>query len=358
MEYMRLKSLITEYKPLVDLQLQSFFADRVDKASKINSDYKKLIETSAKVSLRGGKRLRPILAILGYQITGGDDKKKIITAAISLEIFHNYLLIHDDIMDRDDYRHGGPNVTGVYNKQFSKTMSPDIAHHHATSFAINAGDILSGLCYEALIESGFDADSTIRTISLLCDTTFTVASGQQLDIIASFNKNLSIKKLLSIAKLKTADYSIIMPLQFGAILAGANDKTMLAMQSYGESVGIAFQLNDDVLGMFGEKKTIGKPDISDLREGKQTVLMYYGFKFTTPKDKVVLEKAFGNPSSTSRDLNNVRKILDNSGAKAKVMMMAQEYIEAAKTHVPSISQDAKYQTILNEFADYCIYRKK
>lgn len=358
MKTSQLQLAIAEYKPLIDNHLDIFFADKIKKASKISSDYKKLIETSAKVSLRSGKRLRPILAVLGYYVAGGTDKQKIITAAISLEIFHNYLLIHDDIMDRDDFRHGGLNVAGVYTKQFSKSMPIEDAKHHAMSFAINAGDILSGLCYDALIESDFEADLTLNAISLLSDTTFTVASGQQLDIIASFNKNLSIKKLLSIAKLKTADYSVIMPLQFGAILAGAKPDKLLAMQEYGEPVGIAFQLADDVLGMFGDKKTIGKPDISDLREGKQTVLMYYGMKFASAEDKKILEQAFGNLSANMRDLNNVRRILEDSGAKAKVMMMSQDYIDSAKTHILSITSDTEFVGILNEFADYCIDRKK
>lgn len=358
MESSKLQSLIIEYKPEIDKRLEAFFAERINKAASINSDYKKLLEASAKVSLRSGKRLRPILAILGYQITGGTDTNKIINAAMSLEIFHNYLLIHDDIMDRDDFRHGGLNVAGIYTKQLSKIMNPDEASHHAMSFAINAGDILCGLCYEALLQSNFEPELTTKAISLLNETTFTVASGQQLDIIASYSKNMPLNKLISIAKLKTADYSIIMPLQFGATLAIAHPKKLDAMKGYGESVGIAFQLIDDVLGMFGEKKTIGKPGISDLREGKQTVLMYYGMQFASVEDRKILQSSFGNQSASTSDLVKVRNILEHSGAKAKVTMMAQEYINNSKSYIPNITKDKKYIDILNEFSQYCIARKK
>lgn len=358
MEYTKLQKLIGEFKPQIDQKMHIFFANKIASASKINNDYKNLLAISAKVSLRSGKRLRPILAILGYQIAGGTDINKIINASISLEIFHNYLLIHDDIMDRDDFRHGGLNVSGVYTKQLSKIMPVHEAKHHAMSFAINAGDILSGLCYESLIESGFEPQPILQTISLLSSTTFTVASGQQLDIIASFNKSLSLEKLISIAKLKTADYSIIMPLQFGAILAGTDSEKLTAMQKYGESVGIAFQLTDDVLGMFGEKKTTGKPDISDLREGKQTVLMYYGMKFASVEDKNILKGAFGNQSADLKDLKNVRTILEHSGAKAKVTLMAQEYIDSAKSCIPTVTSNQEHIEILHEFAEYCVNRKK
>lgn len=354
----KLQSTIDDYKPRIDEALQAFFSKKIKDASKLSSDYKKLLEVSAKVSIRGGKRLRPMLAILGYQAANGSDNQKMINAAVSLEIFHNYLLIHDDIMDRDDFRHGGLNVSGVYSKQLSKIMTEDEARHHALSFAINAGDILSGLCYEALIGSGFESERTIQAISLLSDTTFKVASGQQLDIIASYKNGLSLKKLISIAKLKTADYSVVMPLQFGAILAGTSPDVLHSMSKYGESVGIAFQLIDDVIGMFGDKKTIGKPDISDLREGKQTALMYYGMKFTSPSDKKILERSFGNKSADNTDLRKVRKILEESGAKAKVVMMSQQYIADSKTHINDITTDQDLRDIFSEFADYCITRKK
>jgi len=354
----KLQELITEFKPQIDRQLEVFFADKIASASSINSDYRQLIEASARVSLRGGKRLRPMLAILGYQISKGTDLEKMIKASVSLEIFHNYLLIHDDIMDRDDFRHGGLNVSGLYTKRLSKLMPEEEAKHHAMSFAINAGDVLSGLCYEALIDSGFDPNHILQAISLLSSTTFTVASGQQLDIIASFNKNLSLKKLISIAKLKTADYSIVMPLQFGAILTGSGVERLEAMQKYGDSAGIAFQLTDDVLGMFGEKKTTGKPDISDLREGKQTVLMHYGMKFAIPEEKKILKDAFGNKNASQKDLKNVRTILEDSGAKAKVILMAQEYVDSAKDCISNITNDQYHIKILSEFAEYCANRKK
>jgi geranylgeranyl pyrophosphate synthase len=169
---------------------------------------------------------------------------------------------------------------------------------------------------------------------------------------------MPLNKLISIAKLKTADYSIITPLQFGATLAIAHPKKLDAMKGYGESVGIAFQLIDDVLGMFGEKKTIGKPGISDLREGKQTVLMYYGMQFASVEDRKILQSSFGNQSASNSDLVKVRNILEHSGAKAKVTMMAQEYINNSKSYIPNITKDKKYIDILNEFSQYCIARKK
>lgn len=354
----KLQKLVDQFKPQIDRKLEIFFADKIASASNINSDYKHLLATSARVSLRGGKRLRPMLAILGYQISAGTDTEKIINASVSLEIFHNYLLIHDDIMDRDDFRHGGLNVSGVYTKRLSKLIPENEAKHHAMSFAINAGDVLSGLCYESLIASGFEPSRILQAISLLSSTTFTVASGQQLDIIASFNNDLSLKRLISIAKLKTADYSIVMPLQFGAILAGTGSEKLDAMEKYGNSVGIAFQLTDDVLGMFGEKKTTGKPDISDLREGKQTVLMHYGMKFASSEEKKILKGAFGNQNASLKDLKNVRTILENSGAKAKVILMAQEYVDSAKSHIPTITNNQEHIEILHEFAEYCANRKK
>ncbi len=178
------------------------------------------------------------------------------------------------------------------------------------------------------------------------------------DMLVVLQEAIGYHLIIQEAKLKTADYSIVMPLQFGAILAGTEPERLDAMEKYGNSVGIAFQLTDDVLGMFGEKKTTGKPDISDLREGKQTVLMHYGMKFASPEEKKILKDAFGNQNANLKDLKNVRTILENSGAKAKVILMAQEYVESAKSHIPTITNNQEHIEILHEFAEYCANRKK
>lgn len=356
METQDLKSYIAYIKTHVDEILTNFYAQKVTDASTLSSDYKKLVEDTAKQTLRGGKRLRPALAVLGYTLAGGKEHNKILQAAASLEIFHNYLLIHDDIMDRDDSRHGGLNITGVYKKRLSKTLSKEEASHVAISFAIAAGDVNSGLTYELLLASGLTTKALLAAIARLSDATFEVAAGQHLDIIGSYKKSLSQKEIIAIARHKTADYSIIMPLQFGAILAGGDESLLEAMQQYGQPLGIGYQLADDVLGIFGNQKTIGKPVLSDLQEGKQTLLMHYATQLASEPEKNRLKLVVGNPKANLADLKMVRKVLESSGAKAKTLVLAQDYASKAIQAVPLITQDEDLQKILTSLARYCVNR--
>ena len=354
----KIDNYLSDIKKKVDVELNKFYSVRIDRSAKIGSDFKKLIEETAKQTLRGGKRLRPALAVLGYKIAGGKDEDKIIKAAIALEIFHNYLLIHDDIMDRDERRHGGLNIIGTYKKRLSKTLSEGAAEHTAMSFSLLAGDINSGLMYEALLESGFDNELYIKVIRRLNEAVFEVAAGQQLDMIASYKKTISQKDIISVGKHKTADYSIIMPLQFGALLAGANMKVVDSMVAYGESLGIGYQIADDVIGIFGNQKTIGKPVLSDLQEGKKTILIRNGLMLSTKEQKSRILSVFGNPRANAADLKMVKRYLEDSGAKAKTLISAQEYVNQAIKSIPSITKDLELRTLLTEFAEYCISRNK
>lgn len=352
-----LKQFINYVKTEVDTRLEQIFDDKIIRAGELDSEYKKLIIETKKQVLRGGKRLRPVLAVLGYKIAGGKKIETMLDAAVALEIFHNYLLIHDDIMDKDDKRHGGLNITGVYKKRFKNSVPIASLQHAADSQAILAGDVCCGLSYEVITQSGFSAEKKLAAVDRLNQAVFEVAAGQQLDIIASFSNKVSMRHILKINYYKTAGYSVIMPLQFGAILAEKGQSLHPVMEQYGEGVGIGFQLVDDVIGMFGTERTIGKPIISDLREGKQTLLYFYGMALSSPDQKTYLEKAFRNPNADMAMLREVRKILEENGAKAKTLVLANTKAEEAITIVPKLTTNRELQEILCSFARYCVDRK-
>jgi len=357
MENKDLKSYIANIKKNVDEVLQAIYATKISEAGQISSEYKKLVAQTAKQTISGGKRLRPALAVLGYNIAGGTNQDKIIKASAALEIFHSYLLIHDDIMDRDDRRHGVLNVTGHYKRALKGKLAEKDIPHAADSFAILAGDINSGLTFESLIAANFQAEKTLLAMRRVTQAVFEVAAGQHLDIIGSFNKKLSEKEILAIARHKTADYSIILPLQFGAILAGAKPDLLESMKNFGQPLGISYQIADDLLGVFGNNKSIGKPVLTDLQEGKQTILMHYGMKLASIDDKKTLLEIFGNPNASLKDLSKVKKILENSGAKAKTQILAKDYVNKSISYIPSLTNDLKIQENLVQFAQYCITRK-
>lgn len=352
-----LKQFIGYVKTEIDARLEQIFDEKIARAGKLDSEYKKLLLETKKQVLRGGKRLRPALAVLGYKIAGGKKIETMLDAAAALEIFHNYLLIHDDFMDRDERRHGGLNITGVYKKRLKNKVPIADLQHLADSQAILAGDICCGLSYEVITEADFSAERKIMAVDRLNLAVFEVAAGQQLDIIASYSKNVSMRHILKINYYKTAGYSVIMPLQFGAILAGNGTKLHPAMELYGEGVGIGYQLVDDVIGMFGTERVIGKPVISDLREGKQTLLYFYGLALSDAKQKDILQKAFRNPRADTTMLSEVRQILEENGARSKTLVLAKNKSNEAVKIAPQLTSSVELQQLLSDFASYCVDRK-
>ncbi len=353
------KKYAIDSKSVIDNTLSIFFDKKIKDAKQYDISYQRLVQSLAKQTLRGGKRLRPILSILGHRMAGGDKNKEIVKAACALEIFHNFLLIHDDIMDRDDYRHGGLNITGHYKKKLKATLKEKTELDHlASSLALLAGDISFGLSSEILMSSGFESDLLISAQQRLNKAVFEVAAGQQLDILSAYKKELSLNKILKIYSYKTADYSVTLPLQFGAILAGTKSDMQSTIQEFGQKVGIAFQLTDDILGMFKNEKELGKPIYSDLREGKQTILMHYGFLLSNAKEKDLLKSYFKNPNIGQKELLKTRKILESNGAKTKTSLLAQQHVDDAIKLIPKITSERDLQIILKEFALFCIKRNK
>ena len=352
-----LKQFIGYVKSEIDARLEQFFDEKILRAAELDAQYKQLLIETKKQVLRGGKRLRPALAVLGYKIAGGKKIETMLDAAVALEIFHNYLLIHDDFMDKDERRHGGLNITGVYKKKLRKTVPLAGIQHVADSLAIMAGDICSGLSYEVITQTDFSSERKLMAVDRLNQAVFEVAAGQQLDVIASFTKSVSMRHILKINYYKTAGYSVIMPLQFGAILAGNGTKLHPFMEQYGEGVGIGYQLVDDVIGMFGTERVIGKPVISDLREGKQTLLYFYGMALSDAKQKATLQKAFRNPRADTAMLHSVRGILEDNGAKAKTLVLAKTKADEATKMATKLTSNTELQELLMAFAHYCVDRK-
>ena len=341
----------------INHRLDLILSEQVARAAKVDPAYKQLLTDMRKYLLRGGKRLRPILAVLGYRAAGGSDDDLVFETGLCLELIHAFLLIHDDLMDHDDRRYGGLNIAGQYTKRYSREVHPKVASDIANSMAILAGDVLHGVANERLARIQVDAKRRIEVSDRFAQMIFEVAAGQQLDVLGSVPKPMSLKAILKVYRFKTAKYSIVTPLQIGALLAGANQQVLDAFSEYGENLGLAFQLTDDLLGMFGSARTIGKPVITDLKEGKQTVLMYYGFKFANPAQKALLIKKFGNQNVTIDDHREVKKILVENGARAKTVVLASNYANQAIKSLENVSIKDSVHRQLVDFASYCVDRK-
>ena len=308
--------------------------------------------------MSSGKRIRPVLFYFGYVLAGGKDRKEALKASISVELMHSYFLIHDDIMDRDDFRHGNLSIHCKYRKKVENDLNNIDGQHFGISMAILAGDLMSALSYEVLNNAEFDEEFKKKALKkfndIICNTIF----GQSMDLNLDKKKSLDSKMIFRMQKYKTAKYTVEGPLHLGAILAGADDKFLKLLSNFAIPIGIAFQIQDDINGVFGNQKEIGKPIGSDIQEGKRTFLITEAEKSANEEQKKILSSALGNENLTQDELNMVREVIRDTGALKISKDKSEELVETAKKNMQHFSVDDKYRKILYDFADSVIKRDK
>ena len=342
----------------VESCLGGLLAQKIEAAAKIDAHYLSLLEEIRRLVGRGGKRIRPQLVIKAYAAFGGRDREGIIKVAASQELFHAFILMHDDVIDRDLVRWGGPNLSGRYLAEFQARLSPADARHYADGFALLAGDLCFNLSNELLLDSGFAPGRLHKALRMVQETLFTMVGGELADVAAPIyhrpDELLSDDQLLKLYEHKTAVYSFSTPLRLGALLAGAGHHRQL--DSFGRYIGIAFQIKDDILGIFGDEKKLGKPVLSDLREGKRTILMNYGLRLGSPADRQKLKTLLGNPEAGRDDLLQVRKILRRSGALQKTNELTEHYCRQAHHILLKAKLPPALSDYLAELPPFCARR--
>ncbi len=262
------------------------------------------VDAAFELATRGGKRWRAVLVLSAYEAFGGEGgSETVLLAAVALELFQVYLLIHDDWMDGDELRRGGPSVPAMMRARFGKGELADAS-------AILAGDYAAGLALEALLSVPCDAGRVARAARELARVEQEVVLGQLLDVHPDPDWPIETTHAM-----KTASYSVRAPVLIGARLAGAGDDACSALEAYAGPLGVAFQLRDDLLGTFGDSTSTGKPKTTDLRRGKRTALVAELEKDPASGDRLV---ALGKEAASQEELEALAAHMDASGARARV----------------------------------------
>jgi len=312
-----IEAIIREAKEGVDQQIKIFLEKKKEKGSVegMPDYFFELIGCVENFMLRGGKRLRPILFCMGYDLWGDAKVRSEVTRISMLaEFLHAYLLIHDDVIDRDDLRHGGPSIHFGYRKKYLDKFEEESARHLGFSMAINIGDIVSSWVYEIAMDSDFEENKKISLVKKISEIMETTLFGQVMDQELGMGDDVSFENISRVQEYKTAKYTIEGPLQMGAILAGANREKLNFISSFAIPLGMAYQVQDDILGVFGDEDKIGKPVGSDIREGKKTLLVLFALENTGEKDKKFLLDKLGDKEVTKDDVDRIRHIMVSSGA--------------------------------------------
>jgi|CZKT01.1.fsa_nt_gi geranylgeranyl diphosphate synthase type I len=304
--------------------------------------------------LAGGKRLRPAFCYWGWRATGAPDCPEIITAAAGLELLHASALVHDDVMDASDTRRGKPAV----HRRFASRHATGGWRGSADAFGVGAailiGDLLQAWTDDLLYGSGLPAAALMHGRPVLDAMRTEVIAGQYLDLLSQAAGDGTVDSALRVVRYKSAKYTIERPLHLGVALASGSAADLAAASSaaaaaassaaagagqeqavtatctdYGIPLGTAFQLRDDVLGLFGNPATTGKPVSDDVREGKRTVLIALARRRASPAEAAVLDRHLGNPLVDAAGAAEVRAVLVGTGALAECETMIDSNVTQA-----------------------------
>ena len=287
---------------LAEPRLRAFVDEKLRAFETLPVDLREAARALRDYLFRGGKRLRAALVLLGHEAAGGR-REAAIDAALGVELLHAYLLIHDDYMDEDDVRRGGPTL--------HRALGSD---HLAASLALLCGSLCEAWAYQLL---GAAAPLAARTLEQ-------VILGQMADLKAPRGRELTGREILEVQRAKTGTYTFELPLHLGATLAAGPQPLLDALSAYARPLGMAFQIADDLLGTFGSPEITGKPNASDLRQGKRTLIVARALESATPRDAERLRSQLGRRDA---DVEELRDILRRSGAEASARADADRLCE-------------------------------
>jgi geranylgeranyl diphosphate synthase type II len=332
-----LRAVAEERQTQVDAVLARFFSLAKKRAEPLGAEYVELWN-ELELNTAGGKRFRPRMVFAAYQALGGTDLEAAAYVGAAFELLHTALIVHDDVIDRDFVRRGAPNIAGSYRERARSAGASDAdAEHRGISAAVIAGDLALFNAYRLIDRSGVDDATRERLLEVMDDALFASAAGEMIDVDFSWIPDVPrVDDILAMERLKTAVYSFECPLQAGAILAGAGEVTIATLGEFGREIGIAYQLVDDLLGIFGAESETGKTTIGDLREGKRTVLIAYAAAATGWDQHAPL---FGDPELDDGGASMLREHLVGCGAKAFAEGLARYYANRAiarllEPHIP------------------------
>lgn len=320
----------------VDQALAAWIRSAQPAVASISPDLEPFVDTLATFVLDGGKRLRPAFCYWGYRAVAdgsvnadGDDA--VVRVAAALELVQACALMHDDVLDRSDTRRGAPSVHRRFAAAHRAVGWPRDAEQFGEAAAILLGDLALVWADAMFADSGVAADALLRALPVWNAMRVEVMCGQYLDVAEQARGGGSVQRALLVATYKAAKYTVERPLHLGVALAGGGRELYDGLSAYGLPLGEAFQLRDDLLGVFGDPQVTGKPAGDDLREGKRTVLVAYATEHADDTQRAVLTERVGDADLDLDGVEAVRDIITVTGAADAVEQLIDQRVDAAMT---------------------------
>jgi geranylgeranyl diphosphate synthase, type I len=332
----------------VDAELGAFLRGRRDEGVARAPGVEDLFDEIERVVGSGGKRLRPVFCLLGHRAAGRATGPEIVRAAAALELLHTFAIVHDDVMDGSRIRRGQPSTWAHFQARHRELALRGDPEASGLAGAILAGDLALILADQALVASGFPPDRLLAAVARYDRMRTEVVAGQYLDVAAAQRGATGEGGARRIAALKSGQYTVEGPLHIGAILGAGEAALLEALSDYGLPLGEAFQLRDDVLGVFGDPSVTGKDRDSDLLEGKRTVLVAMAAAKAEPEDRVFLEERLGRADLSPEELERMRSIIESSGALAATQELIGDLAARARAALASEAFPGDVRDLLDE----------
>ena len=340
---------LTELRASIDSILDEFTKARSRALTDIGSELQPVASAMSDFITDGGKRFRPIFAFLGYLGTGASPRHEVLRACTALELVHVCALIHDDVMDGSDTRRNKPAIHKLFQSLHDDQSYKGDSERFGLASAILLGDLALVWADRLLVESGISREEFISAQDVFSNMRDELMAGQYLDVLEGALATTSVERSLKVARFKSGKYSIERPLHFGAALAGKpefND----AYSRFGLPLGEAFQLRDDVLGVFGNPKVTGKPAGDDIREGKRTVLIAVTMENADQSQRKTMIEALGNSLLAESDVAQVQEIISKTGALDEVEKLITTLTQESISALRQSPIDEKICTVLEEMS--------
>lgn len=342
---------LTAYKQKIDADIEAYGAHVAQSTEQQYGEYGAVV-TDAFLDMlgRGGKRLRGALVMAGYEMCGGKNQTMIVRAATAIEMIHTYWLVIDDIQDRSAMRRGKPTVHKMLEAYHRKQKLKGDSAHVGMSLALNA-TVAGGHAAQMLLASlDVDADLRCKAVAILSQAAMVTGYGQTYDIMNELETTVTLENLERTLEWKTAYYTFLNPLCVGMVLAGAGCEDTDAIRDYAMPAGKAFQITDDIMGVFGDDALTGKNAMDDIREGKQTLLTYEVLKTASDTDAEFLRNCLGKADLTTEEATRCLDIMEATGALGFAQKEAQKNVDlalAALDHAPA-NWDKSHVAFLQE----------
>lgn len=341
--------MLEKIKNNIELSLSRFAAD-LDKTYRLSGISPLLNKSIKNFILRKGKRLRPLLFALSYLGYSPRPAKGLYESAVALELTHNFLLIHDDIIDKSGFRRGEPSMHKMLDSSLAAYRNIKFS---GNDLAIVIADIIYAMAVNLFLSIDENKERKEKAMKKFSEIVIYTGAGQFIELLYGAKSINRIKKedIYKIYDLKTAYYSFSYPLSLGAVLAGEKEKELKELFEYGRLIGRAFQIKDDILNLFAMEKETGKPALTDLKEAKKTILLELTYQRLSPKGKVRINEILNKKLLDSKDISSLREIISDSASLKSAKQEISSCLDRAKKIGALLKMRPSYKKPLETYSE-------